>query len=593
MNKIRKKIIFLFQFLGIAILIFSFCFLYFLFFNNNVSVSNELNIIEEVSDTVSEYLNYDVPVISIQTDPDNLYDDEIGIFVEGNLRKEWWDIHTGEKLDDTTIFLAPANFWQKGKDWERPIQIDIYDPEKGKIVSQNAGMRINGGWSRGNGNQKSVRIFAREEYDKESKIFNYAIFPNLKVKNGSGKYLTAFKRFVLRNGGNDYGNTRIRDEVMQDIASQAGLDTQASRAAIFILNDKFYGVTQIKQTYDRYYFKDNYGANEENVVILEIADKVPIRAVEGEETDVDDFNSLKEFIVKGGNKAEEDKRKEKIENELDVEETLLYYAYQIYIGNGDWPHNNSRIWRYNNPSSINKNGKLDGRWRFLLFDTDFGLGLYGDHTVDLLSKCLDEKGDGGLFYGLMKYEEYKQQFIDIMYDLTDNYFTQENTNRVIALRQFEIAPVIGLISDKLNWDGLVQRMRIFISNRNNEIIKQLENRLGGDMPENFTEKEIKTNNGFISDYMKNRILIRGTLYDKNIYVIEKDGKHYVPVSVFSSLGTGSLDETRKIIIENTITIKNPDTGKSGQYVDLSDVTDFEKLNITYLEDINSLLISKS
>jgi hypothetical protein len=323
---------------------------------------------------------------------------------------------------------------------------------------------------------------------------------------------------------------------------------------------------------------------------LEIADRVPVRTVEGEQSDADDFNSLKEFIARGGKKDEEDERKAKIEKELDVDETLLYYAYQIYIGNGDWPHNNTRIWRYNNPSSINKKGKLDGRWRYLLFDTDFGLGLYGDHTVDILSKCLDEKGDGGLFYGLMKYDEYKQRFTDIMYDLMYNYYTKENTDRIIALRQLEIAPIIGLVSDRQSWDGLVQQMRTFISKRNDEIIKQLERRLDGYTPDNFIEKKASANSGL--DYMKNRILVRGTLYDENIHVTEKDGKQYVPVSVFVSLGTNSLDAVRKSIVESSITIKNPETGKSGQYVALSDITGYEQINVTYLEDMNSLVISK-
>ncbi|MCL1788847.1 MAG: CotH kinase family protein, partial [Oscillospiraceae bacterium] len=70
---------------------------------------------------------------------------------------------------------------------------------------------------------------------------------------------------------------------------------------------------------------------------------------------------------------------------VDVEAWLHYYAVQLYWGNCDWPGNNLELWRYwPDAEEIEKinNGLmhpyLDGRWRPITFDMDFGAGFLGD-----------------------------------------------------------------------------------------------------------------------------------------------------------------------------------------------------------------------
>ncbi len=58
---------------------------------------------------------------------------------------------------------------------------------------------------------------------------------------------------------------------------------------------------------------------------------------------------------------------------MDVNQYLNYLIAEIYSANADWPGNNLKLWRPRTP---------DGRWRWMLFDTDFGFGGNADGQAD-------------------------------------------------------------------------------------------------------------------------------------------------------------------------------------------------------------------
>ena len=61
-----------------------------------------------------------------------------------------------------------------------------------------------------------------------------------------------------------------------------------------------------------------------------------------------------------------------MEEIIDVDNFIKYMAFQIYIVNPDWPHNNVMAWKYTGPVNESVYG-MDGKWRFVLRDLDFGL----------------------------------------------------------------------------------------------------------------------------------------------------------------------------------------------------------------------------
>ena len=143
--------------------------------------------------------SHDFPTIFLSTAPENFFDYYTGIYVMGpNASSDF--PHFG------------ANFWQ---DWERPVYIEILEPD-GTYFESPAGAKIFGGWSRGQA-QKSLSIFARGEYG--AREFDYPLFPDLDIDS--------YQSFVLRNSGNDWNFTMLRDWYMTGIFKSIDIDFQA------------------------------------------------------------------------------------------------------------------------------------------------------------------------------------------------------------------------------------------------------------------------------------------------------------------------------------------------------------------------------
>ncbi len=142
---------------------------------------------------------YSLPLISVSTGPDGLFHYEEGIYVMGRIYYDNYD-------PALSWGFRPANYHQSGYDWERPGNIEFYEADGTPGFNQGVGLRIHGGFTRAF-RQKSLRIYARREYDAESSI-EYEVFPGLRDSQGAA--LNSFSRLILRNSGNDWSVTMFR-----------------------------------------------------------------------------------------------------------------------------------------------------------------------------------------------------------------------------------------------------------------------------------------------------------------------------------------------------------------------------------------------
>src|SRR5699024_12492945 len=70
--------------------------------------------------------------------------------------------------------------------------------------------------------------------------------------------------------GNDWNQTMFNDGLMQSLVESFGtVDTQAYRPAVVVLNGEYYGIQNIRERFDEYYFKTNYNIDENDLAILE------------------------------------------------------------------------------------------------------------------------------------------------------------------------------------------------------------------------------------------------------------------------------------------------------------------------------------
>ncbi|HYW97267.1 MAG TPA: CotH kinase family protein, partial [Bacteroidales bacterium] len=339
----------------------------------------------------------DLPVISVTTDPYNLWDNEYGIYVKG------------DNAEEESPFLG-ANFWQ---DWERPAHIEMYETDGTQAFSIDAGIKIFGNYSRSNP-QKSLAVYARKMYgDKE---INYKIFPD--------KPIEKFESIVLRNAGNDWfgaysgSGSMMRDLITTSLSKNLNQDVQSNRQAVVFLNGEYWGIQNIREKVNEHYIESNHGVDADNINLLEGNAWV----VQGTNQN---YTSMISYIQ--AHDMSLDASYEYVSSKMDIDNYMKYVIANIFVFNGDWPGNNIKFWE---PSDGT------GKWRWIMFDTDFGFGIWDPNKVydNTFAFALAENGEGWpnppwstyLLRSLMQNETFRNDFINTFADLLNTTFSAEN-----------------------------------------------------------------------------------------------------------------------------------------------------------------------
>lgn len=371
---------------------------------------------------------FDLPLIAISTDRDNLFDYETGIYVPGKVFDDWRKDNPNEKV----LGNVPANYNQRGKEWEKPIHIEFYEPDGTMGFSQEAGLRIHGGFTRAWA-QKSLRIYARKDYDQEDSIY-YEVFPR-HIKSNEKAILQQFKRLLLRSSGNDWTYTMFRDGLIQELLADFKMDTQAYRPALVYINGEYWGIHNIRERYDDHYLQANYDLDRDNVTIVKIDELGELQGQDLEDAkpyiDLLEFVETKDMTLK--------RNYDHVKTLMDIGNFIDYKIAGIYVANTDWLENNIRFWRFKTAKyEPNAPYGQDGRWRWMLYDTDMGFDFdnVGMHTHNTLEWASTDKGKERnapeytlLFRRLLENEEFRNQFVNRFADVINSNF---KTDRALA-----------------------------------------------------------------------------------------------------------------------------------------------------------------
>lgn len=272
-----------------------------------------------------------LPVISLSADPDDLFDPTSGIY---------------------------ANF---NEDWERPAHVEFFEDDKRPGFSEDCGINITGSQS-ANWAQKSIAVKFKDDYGASA--IDYPLFPDFRV--------TRFKSFVLRNSGNDWQSTHIRDALMQSLVRDLDVDCQEYRPAVTFINGEYWGIYNIREKVSEHYVANRHGADPDAIDMIENR----MTVLHGDTTH---YARLIRYMSENDMSAPA--AYDTMDAMVDLDECILYYAAQAYYDNMDWPGTNIKFWRERIPA---------GKWRWILFDLDFGFGLYAhgaweDHVQFMFS----------------------------------------------------------------------------------------------------------------------------------------------------------------------------------------------------------------
>ncbi len=350
------------------------------------------------------YRNY--KVISLVVDPSDLFDPARGIYIQGNSFDEW--LHSDAYDPSLDEWLIPGNYLNRGREWERQARMQVFDGGT-EVFSGDVGIRIHGGACR-DSEQKSFNIYTRKEYG--TKVIDYDLYDGENISEAEDEPITKYDSFILRNCGNDNKFSRIRDHLIQNLVWGRNFITQAMTPCLVFIDGEFWGHYEITEKLTDDFIHDHFGIQKKNVVLMKNEE-----VEEGTEEDGQEFTAFHDWIRETDFSDGEAYRQ--LEEQVDLDGLAEYITVQFYICNWDFGDNNFACWRARETDP--DNDWADGKWRFILYDTEYSTGLYG--TVRPNENAIERlRGKdcfiSNLFFGAMENPEFREKFADTYDDLT-------------------------------------------------------------------------------------------------------------------------------------------------------------------------------
>lgn len=351
------------------------------------------------------------PIISIVTDEENIYSDEIGLFQRGPNGR------AGNGQDDRCNW---------NMDWDRPVNFEFINADGEYALSQEVDMSMCGGWSRA-WTPHSFKLKASKYYMGKNSM-DYQFFAD--------KPYLKHKVLQIRNGGNDTGN-RIKDAALQEIARRSGLyvDGQAWQPVHVYINGQFYDNLNMREPNNKDFASANYGINSDYMDQFEMSPDSGYVQMRGTK---ESFSRLYDLSKNATDKS----AYQEICKLLDIDEFLNYMAVELYLGNWDWPQNNVKGFRDQN----------DGKFHFVLYDLDGALST--DSPLDTFFDKKNYSFDGlrgedafgnslwgtgkreeiqlvTIFENLLRNDTFRKKFIDTFCIVAGSVFDPEFSKNII------------------------------------------------------------------------------------------------------------------------------------------------------------------
>ncbi len=306
-----------------------------------------------------------LPVVSITLPQGAFFDPDTGIYVVGNAI-----FHTDQEFvqrypNDQKWWKYPGNFHYRGKKFERSAHIDYFASPRSSSPpewSADVELRVNGNNTRGFP-QHALRV----TFDQPLK------FPLFGDEAGKGR-----KRILLRCSGNDVDRTFFRDALQHRLCAGLPFETVACVQSVVYVNGAYWGLHNIRERMDEQELARRYQLDAKKITIL--ADRLEL--YRGDRREIKRFARL--LTMSGKWDASGQAFTDSLDRYMDVDGFLAYMAAQIILANTDWPDQNVKWWRYaGDPDTIFR--VRDGRWHFIMGDSDQGMGMVMPPAYDMFA----------------------------------------------------------------------------------------------------------------------------------------------------------------------------------------------------------------
>jgi len=408
---------------------------------------------------------YGVPIVSIVTDYNGLYSSDYGMWAKGPHGK------SGNGQSD----LCNWN-----RDWDRSVNMEIFDTKGNLILSQEAEITPSGRYSRAY-DPHPFKIKAKKKFGYE----NYFAFTPF-----SDKPYNKYQSLKFRSGGNNY-TTRLKDAALQEIILRSGLnvDCQSYQPVHHYVNGVYKGITNIREPNNKDYAYSNYGYDEDEVDCF----KLDHNNGNGGFTLTEGSRDAWDEWVKLSITASQDASYERICEIVDVDEFANYMAIEFYLANEDWPRNNIKSFRLSE----------GGRFRFVVFDLDHAFGAINQATG--LNPFVSFDGqeyydDGGyksamvtIFHNMLKNDTFRKKFIDSYCIVAGSVFSTDRVKTIVNELAARAEREMAFKNESPKNDADLILNTLTIDYRTNKINQLLNWQYAGLGSATKAQKTIKTN----------------------------------------------------------------------------------------------------
>ena len=416
----------------------------------------------------SDGVNHALPVVTLVTDPDNLWNSKTGIYATGD-QFDPDAASYADTLKSATYYQAKfATEEQVDTIWEKPAAFSLFDDNGKQVFTQNVGIRIAGSFGRGRA-QKGFNVIARKEYGKGS--MEYPFFEN--------RPYTEYKAVVLRAGAQDQNRSKIRDELASGLLEGTDINIlyQAYRPTVLYLNGEYWGVYFMKEKRNRFFVAQH--ENTENNVDLAIGKGFKQRSY----GDNSDWVSLYEYATSHDLSSAD--AYNYVAERMDVDSFRDYMIAEIYNGNTD---------TYNFQYYRLKGGK----WKFIFYDFCWGFQSPGHETLAFrMGKTPSDVCSAKLFAAMLQNKGWRDSFCRRFGELLNTAFAPERVTALIEELYGYVEPEIKREREKFNKDTFmgvkqpntnlgtyegfqseISKLKEFAQKRPEEIKRQLQSNLG-------------------------------------------------------------------------------------------------------------------
>ncbi len=365
------------------------------------------------------YYNYiineqtELPVIAISSDPENFFSKDHGIFHERNIQRN---------------IEIPAHF-------------HYFDTKQNKEYKTYMGIKVHGSTSKLTVPMKSMRMYARNRYGEN--YFNYPFFNN---------DYSEYKRLVLRNAGQDFHYSYLRDSFVNLLARSIDKNLATSfQPCIVYLNGEYWGLMMLQERVDEKMISSQYRINDNNINLFEDDDMVKNGQYDSLLALIDTLDMLD---------ISNDADVEFLMSKIDIENYINYTAVRFFSLIIDWPCSNQKFWQSDD---------FDKSYRWIVYDSDISCAFSGQkHNFGNFFPPLCFYAQ--LFDILIRHKETRTKIINKYCDLLNTTFDKKNTLTMLDSLVDLISPEIPRHSNKWegsckDWEEHINKIRDFLEER--------------------------------------------------------------------------------------------------------------------------------